>query len=339
MGVSYLRQEGDMDAATQFALRNQLNDRYHRLERTIAEIGEAPDLVRLLHEVDSALKRMDGDVYGVCEVCHGEVEPEFLLANPLITYCLCDLPPEQQRLLEHDLSLASRIQWALLPQQDMAVGGWETHFRYESAGPISGDYCGLLTPAADPESLYFVIGDVSGKGVAASFVMAHLNALLRSLIDARLPVEQVLERANRYLIDNKISSHYATMVCGRARPDGQVELSNAGHPKPLAVRQQGVEEVPSSGLPIGLFGGRTYTVSRMSLAPGEALFLYTDGLTEASGAEGMEYGMERLSHVLGEHAGGTPGALVAACMRDVAAYRSDEGRFDDLTIVVVRRAG
>jgi sigma-B regulation protein RsbU (phosphoserine phosphatase) len=327
-----------MDAATQLALRNQLNDRHRRLERTIAEVGEAPDLVRLLRDVDTALKSMDNGLYGTCEVCQGQVDPEFLLDNPLIPYCLCDLPAEKQRLLEHDLGLASRIQWALLPQQDFAAGGWETHFLYAPAELISGDTCSLMTPAADPESLYFVIGDVSGKGVAASFVMAHLHALLRSLIDARLPVGQVLERANRYLIDNKISSHYATMICGRAGRDGQVELSNAGHPTALAVRREGVEEVPGSGLPIGLFGGRTYTASQLSLDSGETLFLYTDGLTEARSPEGREYGTDRLRGTLAEHASARAGALVAAAMRDVVAHRAGSSSGDDLTILALRRA-
>src|SRR5438552_2535390 len=78
-------------------LRDQLLDRRHRLEDTIAEVGPASDLMRLLKEVDSALERMEARVFGICEVCKETVAEDALYANPLIQYCLCLLTPEQQQ--------------------------------------------------------------------------------------------------------------------------------------------------------------------------------------------------------------------------------------------------
>src|SRR5262245_30609125 len=124
-----------MDAATQNALRNQLLDRRTRLEGSLAQVGQAANLVRLLQEVDSALARMDAKEYGHCKVCHEEVEDDFLFSNPAIQYCLCSLTPEQQDLLQNDLDLAAQIQWALLPRQDLQAVGWDVHYRYEPAGP------------------------------------------------------------------------------------------------------------------------------------------------------------------------------------------------------------
>jgi RNA polymerase-binding transcription factor DksA len=112
-----------MDAATQAAFRQQLTDRRQRLERAAAEVTPAPDLLRLLREVDAALKRMDTGLFGRCEACKEEIEPEVLTAKPLIPYCLCALSPEQQNRLQMDLELASRIQWALLPKQDLDCCG------------------------------------------------------------------------------------------------------------------------------------------------------------------------------------------------------------------------
>src|SRR5437867_12463276 len=133
-----------VDVATEAIFRDQLLDRRRRIESTLSDVGEAEDLVRLLKEVDSALSRMDAGTYGGCEVCHETVDDDLLLTNPLIQYCLCRLTPEQQRALQDDLDLATRIQWALLPKQNLRFAGWEVHYRYEPAGPVSGDYCDAI---------------------------------------------------------------------------------------------------------------------------------------------------------------------------------------------------
>lgn len=323
-----------MDAGTEIALRNQLEERRARLTRAAAELGPAPDLERLLRDVDSALKRMDSGVFGRCEVCSEQVEPEFLFQNPTITYCLCALSAEQQSKLQMDLDLASRIQWSLLPQQDLICCGWEAHFRYRPAGPVSGDYCDVVDNEA---GLYFLVGDVSGKGVAASFVMAHLSALFRSLIAAGMPVDRLMERANRLLGENKIASHYATMLCGRAQADGTVELCNAGHPAAVAVTAGSVQEVRASGPPIGLFGGGEYTKSELKLVAGDALVLYTDGVTEAVNAEDDEYGTARLRGFLREQHGRGAREIATGCVRDLEEFRGGAEWRDDLTILVLGR--
>jgi len=222
-----------MDAALQTNLRDQLMVRRQKLDEAVGEIGRADDLVRLLHEVDSALKRLDGGTFGRCEVCELSVDDSFLAANPLIQFCLCDLNEAQQNALQRDLDLASRIQWALLPRPGLEQAGWHVEFRYQPAGPVSGDYLDVVSK--NGEGIYFLLGDVSGKGVAASFLMARLNALFRSLIDLNLPLKEIVQRANRLFSEGTIASHYATLVCGRATPDGRIEICNAGHCPPLLL--------------------------------------------------------------------------------------------------------
>ena len=230
-----------MDAGTKAALREQLVDRRDRLRYAVEEVGEVEDLTRLLTEVDSALTRIDGGTYGRCEICREDLDAAQLVANPLARYCLCELSPDQQRALENDLGLATRIQAALLPEQDLRAAGWEAHYRYQAAGPVSGDYCDLLTGRDGDSDLYFVVGDVSGKGIAASLVMSHLNASFRSLIALGLPVQDLLDRTNRLLLESTIPSHYATLVCGRARRSGEVEICNAGHLPAFVVRRGHVD--------------------------------------------------------------------------------------------------
>src|SRR5207249_7870938 len=145
-----------------------------------------------------------------------------------------------QTALQNDLDLASRIQWQLLPRQNVRVSGWEVHYRYEPAGPVSGDYCDAITENGDGGNLYVLTGDVSGKGVAASLLMAHLNAMFRTLVGMGLPVQHLLERANRLFSESTIASHYATLVCARAEVTGEVEVCNAGHCPPLVIRDRSV---------------------------------------------------------------------------------------------------
>ena len=178
-----------MTGITDPYLREQLEKRRDELKTTIAVIppGEsqaAAPYLDLLHEVDFAVQRMDQGTYGVCNSCRGEVEKERLIADPLVQLCLGCLTNEEQRALERDLELASRIQRGLLPQADVRFRDWRIHYRYKPAGLVSGDYCDVIPPAASDGKLIFLLGDVTGKGVAASLLMTHLHAMFRSLAGA-----------------------------------------------------------------------------------------------------------------------------------------------------------
>jgi sigma-B regulation protein RsbU (phosphoserine phosphatase) len=330
-------------AARHSKLRSQLIDRRQRLETTIATLNQPRDLVRLLAEVDSALSRLEGGDFGVCQVCLEQVEEDDLLANPMASYCLCKLTPERQRALERDLDLAWQVQAALLPPLGLDAGGWRTHYRYVPHGPVSGDYCDLVVPHGGAAGMYFMLGDVSGKGVAASLLMAHLNALLRSLAQEALSPSEVMNRANRMLAESTLASHYATLVCGRANASGEVEIVNAGHCSPVVVRAHGsVEVLHAGGLPLGLSipaeSAPRYAAERVALRDGDVLVLYTDGLTEAAASHGEDYGMGRLVAILKRSAGDAPRELIAKCLNDLAAFLGPEGRNDDLTILALGRS-
>jgi sigma-B regulation protein RsbU (phosphoserine phosphatase) len=328
-----------MDTGTKAALREQLVDRRDRLRSAMDELGEVEDLTRLLTEVDSALTRIDGGAYGRCEICREDIEAAQLASNPLVRYCLCELSPDQQRALESDLGLAARIQAALLPVQDLRAAGWEAHYRYRPAGPVSGDYCDLLAGEDDDSDLFFVVGDVSGKGIAASLVMAHLNASFRSLLALDLPVQDLLDRANRLLLDSTIPSHYATLVCGRARRSGEIEICNAGHLPAFVVRGGRVDRIESVGLPVGMFTGQSYEVKLLKLDEDDTLFLCTDGLTEARNGEEIEFGVERVAALLGDYHVQCPRDLADVCLSDLESFQSGSSPQDDVTLLVLRRRG
>lgn len=317
-------------------LREQLHDRRHKLEAAITTAdGRAVQLTQLLHEVDAALGRVDSGTYGLCEVCHDPIDAELLLADPLARFCLGDLTPQQQHALEEDLRLAAQIQATLLPKSNFVSGGWQASYHYAPAGVVSGDYCDLVS--AGDGSLYFMLGDVSGKGIAAAMVMTQLHATFRTLISVGLPLNQLAERASRVLCESTLPTHYATLVCGRADRSGEVEICNAGHLPPLVVRGGDVSLIEATGLPIGVFCNEQFTSDWVTLTRGDTLLLYTDGLSEARNNAGEEYGRERLLRLVGECLTLVPEEMVATCVKDLAAFGAGIAPTDDLTIMALRR--
>jgi len=317
-------------------LRSELIQRRERLAHAFSASGGA-DLARLLHEVDAALERFGTEDYGRCLLCGDPVEGDHLAADPLARYCLCELPAERLHRLDDDLRLAWQIQSGLLPRQDLATAGWATHFRYLPAGYVSGDYCDLIVCDTDG-SLFFMLGDVAGKGVAASVLMAHLHALLRSLVAGGGELTDLLGQANRLFARSTGSNRYATLVVGRALPNGEVELCNAGHLPPLLRRGTEVVPLEAGGLPVGLFENSTYGMHRLRLDRGDTLVLYSDGLTEARNRDQCELGVEALAAVVGATAAGSPGEVAAACLQAGLAHRGGGEQEDDLTLLVISRA-
>ena len=326
-----------MNAVRKTDFRQRLLDRRQRLQAAIGEFKETTHLVRLLEEVDSALERMDKGSYGLCDVCHQTIEEERLIADPLVKNCLGCLTPDQQRALEQDLDLASRIQTQLLPNKNLSLGCWEAYYHYEAAGPVSGDYCDLVSPDTESGDIFFLLGDVSGHGVAASILMAHLHAVFRSLIAVGLSADQLVERANRIFCESTISADYATLVCGRAGKSGEVDVCNAGHCPPLLVRGSEITSLKATGLPVGIFCSGEYSAERVQLAPGDSLLLYTDGLSEARDKADAEYGVERLARLLKGRHELSPQALTGVCLEDLRTFLSGAPRTDDLAIMVIRR--
>jgi len=326
-----------MNSFRRIDLRQRLLSRRQRLQSAVSEFKETEQLMRLLKDVDSALERMDHGTYGICDVCQEPIERERLIANPLAQNCLGCLTPDQQRALEQDLDLASRIQSQLLPEKNLKFNGWEAYYHYEPAGPVSGDYCDLVRPQAEGGDLFFLLGDVSGHGVAASMLMSHLHAIFHSLVDAGLSAAQLVERANRIFCESSISADYATLVCGRAGKSGEVEICNAGHCPPLLIKGDEITGLDATGLPLGIFNGSDYSTRNIMLAPGDSLLLYTDGLTEAQDDANAEYSPERLAGLVKGRNNISPQALTEVCLEDLKTFLSGVPKTDDLSIMVIRR--
>jgi len=316
------------------SLKNHLTERRDRLQETIKYIPDPSKLYNLLQQVDSALERIDSGSYGMCDVCHDPIEADRLIMDPLLTVCLDHLNHFQRKALEQDLELAIKIQRNLLPQNNLNVNGWEFCYHYNPAGTVSGDFCDFTK--LEDHSVLFVLGDVSGKGISASLMMSHLHALIRSLLSFNLPVNEIVTRVNRLFCESTLSTHYATMVFGKATSNGNIELCIAGHNPPLLIKDGSVNPLNATGIPVGLFCQSEYELVNINLDKGNSLILYTDGLTEASVDE-IEYGEGRLKHQLIKSKDLSAKSLLDAIINDQRKFIKDSVIFDDITVSVLTK--
>ena len=328
-----------MPAVTDSYIREQLEKRRERLTTAIASAPPEAPATRfreLLAEVDAAMERMDAGTYGICEVCNDTVEPDRLIEDPLVRFCLDHLSGEERRALEGDLDLAATIQRGLLPPSSVRSHDWQIGYEYRAARVVSGDYCDIIEPEGD-NGLIFLVGDVSGKGVAAALLMSYLRAVFRSLLSAGRDIDNLLEAANRLFCESTMAGQFATLICGRAVGGGEVEIVSAGHCPALIISGQGIRQVGATGLPLGMFATSRYTVERTSLEPGDSLLIYTDGISEARDAKGDDYGVDGISRFAHEWRAHMPRELAANCLKEVQGFSSGAPQADDQTVMVVRR--
>lgn len=230
--------------------------------------------------------------------------------------------------------LATAAQRILLPPSPFTTAAWTAVHHFEPAGAVSGDYIDLV-PFGD--RLYFMLGDVAGKGVAASLLMAQLHAMFRTLIPFQLPLDDLMRRASALLCASSLPWQYATLISGYMAADGEVIISNAGHPPALAITGGSHSEVKATGVPIGMFCKSEFSMTRLAFASGDTLLLYSDGLTEAPNPFGDEYGADRLQRVVASAATDLPSELVSSVVADQAAFRAGAPNTDDVSVLAVRR--
>jgi sigma-B regulation protein RsbU (phosphoserine phosphatase) len=245
---------------------------------------------------------------------------------------LGELTDAQRQSLEDDLELASVIQRGFLPRMSLGHASWKTDFVYEPLGPVSGDYCDVI-PVGD--DLYFILGDVSGKGMAASLLMSSLHAIFHTLIPLGLSIEELMTKANHLLVESSLANQFATLVCGKANDSGELEIVNAGHLPPILIKNGMMGELTCAGLPLGMFHDTHFMSSKVQLNRGDSLVLFTDGVTETVNKDGAEFGSAGLFKAIEGNGWTEPSELIRKCLDHVAGHRGNAERSDDLTMLAL----
>lgn len=262
--------------------------------------------------------------------------PKLILAFALIHLILL-LEVADRLTLKHELNVARDIQRAMLPAGTLTIGDIEAHGDTQPANTVGGDFFDIL-PRADGQVLV-ILGDVAGKGTPAALLMALFLAMTRTLLDESLPPAVLAGRLNEQLMRHAPRSRFITAFIALCDPrSGVVRYVNAGQNPPFVRRASGrLEWLPPTGMALGLSRRATYDERTLTLAPGDLLVAYSDGITEAESPAGADFGDEGL-RVLADQMDGLRAGLVARRVIDeVKAHTDDSALFDDLTVLVCRR--
>jgi serine phosphatase RsbU (regulator of sigma subunit) len=240
---------------------------------------------------------------------------------------------ERQRL-EQEIGIARDIQQALLPKNlreypHLAVSG--VNFPCLAVG---GDYYDVFP--LDEKRTAFLLADVSGKGLGAAIVTTMLQGAL-SVMSLGTDPARTLNHVNRFLCDHVEVGRYATMFFGILEENGKLEYINAGHPSPILLRKDTVDEAFTDGsFPVGLVPEAEFTTSTLQLEPDDTLVLFSDGVTEAMDPEEDLYGVGRLRAVLQGKTQLPLDEIQKTVLESVENFARGARQADDLTILVVR---
>jgi phosphoserine phosphatase RsbU/P len=260
----------------------------------------------------------------------------FLLLNLLVLLEVAD-----RLSLKRDLEVAREIQKAMLPEGTWSGPGVEAFGLTQPANTVGGDFYDIL-PRPDGTVL-LALGDVAGKASPAALLMALLLAILRTLVDEDMPLPALARRLNLQVGRHAPASRFITLFLASFNPaTGELTFVNAGQNPPLLRKPDGsIIRLSTGGVALGMFEGSTYEQGHIHLGPGDALVMYTDGITEAESPDGTPFDEAGLERTLALHVGayGTSAAaeLGTAIFTAVERHRRDNRLADDLTVLVLSR--
>ncbi|MEI9979007.1 MAG: GAF domain-containing SpoIIE family protein phosphatase [Edaphobacter sp.] len=249
---------------------------------------------------------------------------------------------EKLAAIQHELDTARTIQHLLVPRTFPPFPDrtdFDLHAQMTSAHAVGGDFFDFFL--IDEDRLGVVIGDVSGKGIPAALYMAVTRTQVKTTaLRGMTPAECLLE-VNRVLVRERVNAMFATCFYGLLNlRSGEFHYCNAGHNLPYLLRAEGgaVEPIAEvGGIPLGMFDGMGYTGNTVYLQPGDALFLYTDGVPEARNAADDDFTDESLMLALGASATLNCQDLISHMTRKVSAFTDGAAQSDDITMLSVRR--
>jgi hypothetical protein len=245
----------------------------------------------------------------------------------------------KDKLLAHDELLVGRkVQAALMPSDNPVFPGWDVWLFTRSANEVSGDLVDYL--CIGDRRLGTALGDVAGKGLGAALCMARIQATLRAIVEQCGSLSSLMACMNRIVCRDGLPTRFSTLVYAEVRPEsGIVRLVNAGHYPPVVLRKKSLS-VMSPGAPaLGITPNARYRDQSVSLAKGESLIVYSDGITDARNERGEHFDEKRLMDMLPGLSGLSAAELGKSVVSAVDRFVGEAPPNDDLSILVLQRTG
>ncbi|HEV8158096.1 MAG TPA: SpoIIE family protein phosphatase [Pyrinomonadaceae bacterium] len=243
---------------------------------------------------------------------------------------------EKERI-QNELELATEIQQRFQPSAPPLIDGYEFQGISFSCYEIGGDYYDFIEQ--HDGKMLIALGDVSGKGTAAALLMSSLHAAIHGQVAARTSLHQTVKSVNEYLAENTPTNRFVTLFIAELDPQtGILNYINAGHNPPLVGHVDGtVKQLEAGGFPLGIIPFAEFEVGQTQLQSGEALVIYSDGVSEANNLKGDEFGMERLTQVVSKNLKASASGLRDKVESALSAFTQTAPANDDITLVIVKR--
>lgn len=244
---------------------------------------------------------------------------------------------QAEKFMARELEQAAEIQRGLLPRQTPEIPGLQLAGRSAPCRAVGGDYFDFF-PLADGR-LAFLVADVAGKGLSAALLMSNLQARVQALMELETDVARLVTRLNHSLKANTPDNKFITGFFAILDPrTGSMTYTNAGHNPPVLVRRNGKAELLTAGGPVlGILPNIPYLGGQTTLAPGESLVLYSDGVSEAPNAAGEEFGEDAISQIAVACHDRSAQETMLEIGRQLRAFLGERQPIDDVTLLIVRR--
>ena len=242
----------------------------------------------------------------------------------------------QRERANRELEIAREVQERLYPQTYPPVPGLDYAGYCRPAHSVGGDYYDFLAHSGNRFGI--AVGDISGKGISAALLMASLQASLRGQAMAGIQsLATMLGNINKLVYGSSAANRYATFFYGEYDPTSRrLVYVNAGHNTPMVLRGDEVIRLEVGGPVVGLLQIASYRQGSMEMQPGDLLFGFSDGISEAMNSDDEDWGEERLLSTLWECGGGTPSEIIAEVMKGADAFAAGAPQHDDMTAIVVK---
>jgi len=243
----------------------------------------------------------------------------------------------KDKLLARDELEAGRVvQFALIPDENPALSGWDIWLFTRPANEVGGDLVDYLK--IDDNRLGITLGDVAGKGLGAALFMAKLQATFRALAPSFSSLNQLAVEMNRIFCRDGLPERFVSLVYLELEPDsGKVHLLNAGHLPPLAIRSGKLKELSRGGPALGILPKATYEEQHIDLQPGDLLFVYSDGITESQNEQGEFFGERHLQKLLTKWKNLPSEKIGTRVLEEVDVFIGDARPSDDVSLVILKR--
>jgi len=244
----------------------------------------------------------------------------------------------EKKRLQSELNLAYEIQTNLFPReipehQDYELVGFSIPSRH-----IGGDYYDFIQ--IEDSKILVAIADISGKGIPAALLMSNLQASLRTLAPMKLDLKQLLKRLNKVIYDNTTADKFVTFFCGILDLNKHTfEYVNAGHNPPYYYNKSGIKkELTEGGIILGIFEDYdNYSIGHLDLLPGDGVFLFTDGITEARNEKDEEYSENNLKKIVLNFSNSSAKKLKNMVIEDLKRFQGNAAQSDDVTLAIIKR--